>query len=203
MDNSKNKVCKRCNDSKPWFLFYSHKRTNDGLSSYCKECFSKYRKQYHLDNREAELLYRREYVSNNREKAKIAQRNSYYKHYDKYLVTRRNYARRKRKTDVYWKLAHSLRSRLKTAIRHNYKSGSAIQDLGCSINEFKTHLEKQFKEGMSWDNHGTHGWHIDHIIPLSSFDLTNREELLKACHYTNLQHLWWHENLSKGTKQYK
>jgi hypothetical protein len=51
---------------------------------------------------------------------------------------------------------------------------------------------------MSWDNWGTHGWHIDHIIPLSSFDLTDREQFLKACHYTNLQPLWAADNIRKS-----
>jgi hypothetical protein len=70
--------------------------------------------------------------------------------------------------------------------------------LGCSIPELKTYLESKFQEGMSWENWGIYGWHIDHIIPLDAFNLTNREEFLKACHYTNLQPLWAEENLKKG-----
>jgi hypothetical protein len=71
--------------------------------------------------------------------------------------------------------------------------------LGCNISEAKEHLEKQFKEGMIWENHGTHGWHIDHIIPCASFDLTYPEQQKKCFHYTNLQPLWAKENMSKGS----
>jgi hypothetical protein len=53
---------------------------------------------------------------------------------------------------------------------------------------------------MTWDNYGQFGWHIDHIKPLSVFDLTDREQFLEACRYTNLQPMWWKENLSKGSK---
>lgn len=53
---------------------------------------------------------------------------------------------------------------------------------------------------MNWDNHGRRGWHLDHIIPISSFDLSNREEFLKAVHYTNIQPLWAIDNLRKSNK---
>jgi hypothetical protein len=56
---------------------------------------------------------------------------------------------------------------------------------------------------MTWQNHGTHGWHIDHKKPLSLFDLSNEEQLRAACNYTNLQPLWAHDNLVKGNKYYK
>ncbi len=97
-----------------------------------------------------------------------------------------------------YKLKSILRSRLNNAIKNNYKSGSFVADLGCSVDFLKTYLESQFQPGMTWNNHTIKGWHIDHIIPLSSFDLTNREELKKACHYTNLQPLWSKDNWKKG-----
>ena len=68
--------------------------------------------------------------------------------------------------------------------------------MGCTPLQLREHLEKQFVDGMTWDNRSD--WHIDHIIPLSSAKTT--EELNTLCHYTNLQPLWASENLSKGKK---
>jgi hypothetical protein len=87
-------------------------------------------------------------------------------------------------------------------LKKNAKSGSAVRDLGCSIEQLKQHLESKFQTNMSWNNYGPTGWHIDHIIPLSKFNLSIREELLKACHYTNLQPLWAIDNICKGNKLY-
>lgn len=70
--------------------------------------------------------------------------------------------------------------------------------LGCSPEELKSYLEAKFQPGMSWDNHSFEGWHIDHIIPLSSAN--SEEEVYKLCHYTNLQPLWKLENLQKSNK---
>ncbi len=89
------------------------------------------------------------------------------------------------------------------ALRNGQKAGSAIRDLGCTIPELKAHLEARFYpnpetgEAMAWENWKHDGWHIDHIRPLSSFDLTDREQFLQACHFTNLQPLWAEENFSK------
>ena len=94
-------------------------------------------------------------------------------------------------------MRNRLRSRLYNAINRNYKNGSAVKDLGCSIDEFKIYLESKFSPGMTWENWSKFGWHIDHIVPLINFDLAEREQFLKACHYTNLQPLWWNENLTK------
>lgn len=119
---------------------------------------------------------------------------------DKIKINKTLYARKKLKTDPEFKFKLNLRTRLRNALKGNYKSGSAVKDLGCSINELKSYLESKFQPGMSWDNHGIHGWHIDHIKPLSSFDLTDRKQMLEACHYTNLQPLWAKDNLAKGDK---
>ena len=104
------------------------------------------------------------------------------------------------KTDIQYKLSRRLRTRLYCALQGNQKTGSAVKDLGCSIDELKTHLESKFQSGMTWDNWSFEGWHIDHIKPLASFDLTDRKQLLLACHYTNLQPLWAIDNLSKGDR---
>jgi len=98
------------------------------------------------------------------------------------------------------KIARRLRSRLSNAVTNGQKAGSAVRDLGSSIEELKKYLESKFTLGMSWDNYGYCGWHIDHIKPLDSFDLSNSEEFKKACHYSNLQPLWANDNFIKSNK---
>lgn len=96
------------------------------------------------------------------------------------------------------RLAHNLRTRMRHICKNITKTGSAVLDLGCSISEFKLYLEKLFKPGMTWENYGK--WEIDHIKPLSKFKLEDREQFLKAAHYTNLQPLWKLDNILKGNR---
>ena len=77
-------------------------------------------------------------------------------------------------------------------------AGSAVRDLGCTIEELKLYLAAKFQPGMSWENWSFAGWHIDHIRPLASFDLTDSAQFKLAVHYTNLQPLWAKDNFSKG-----
>jgi len=116
-----------------------------------------------------------------------------------------DYRKNKYKNNIKFKIKCILRARLNAAIKINQKSGSAVDDLGCSIEEFKIYLESKFEPWMNWENHGKYSktkqtWHIDHIIPLDNFNLENREEFLKACHFSNLQPLLAKSNLSKGSK---
>jgi IS30 family transposase len=78
------------------------------------------------------------------------------------------------------------------------KPESSFNLLGCTLQEFQTHLESLFQPGMTHENYGE--WHIDHIRPLVSFDLTQEDQRRASCHYTNLQPLWAKDNLSKGAK---
>ena len=98
------------------------------------------------------------------------------------------------------RVAHYLRKRLRSAIKNGQKTGSAVQDLGCTLNEFIIHIEEQFEKEMNWNNWGNGGWHLDHIAPLASFDLTERTQFLVAAHYTNYQPLWAADNIRKGSK---
>ncbi len=95
-------------------------------------------------------------------------------------------------------LANTYRSQIKNSIKNYSKQHHSIDYLGCTIYEFKIHLQNQFKDGMTLNNHGE--WHIDHIRPCASFDLTNEEELFMCFHYTNLQPLWAKENQQKSSK---
>jgi hypothetical protein len=168
--------------------------------------------KYYYDNHEKGKETRRKYSKNNPEpeyhkqyylehKDKYNKKNKEY--YDKNSVELNKAAYQKKKvrlqedTDFY--LKEMLSSRIRMAIMNHsgIKDTSSIELLGASIDIVRKHLESQFKEGMTWENHGITGWHIDHIIPCDSFDLTKKEEQLKCFHYTNLQPLWYIDNLRK------
>lgn len=131
---------------------------------------AEWRRQYHRK-------YHPEYYQKNREA----------------IVKKQKY-RRQNNVDI--RIARNLRRRINAIVRGDQKSGSAVHDLGCTIIELKVWLESKFYEDMAWDNYGD--WHIDHVRPLASFDLANRDEFLQACHFTNLQPLWAKENLRKN-----
>jgi hypothetical protein len=99
------------------------------------------------------------------------------------------------------KFKRAMRNAVKriTRIARAKKEGRTIEFLGCTMLHARKHIEKQFRKGMHWNNHGT-VWHIDHIVPLSKFDLTDAIQRKRANHFTNLQPLYVHENMSKGNK---
>jgi len=162
-------------------FFVKDKRVKLGYTSVCKNCNYKEQKIYRVEHKQQKSIYDKMYRINNREKKRILSNNL-------------------RKNSINYNLSDKLRSRLNRTIKGNYRAGSAVRDLGCSIPKLKEYLEKQFQDGMAWNNWSLGGWHIDHIKPLASFDLTNRKQFLEACHYTNLQPLWSKENLTKGRK---
>jgi hypothetical protein len=101
------------------------------------------------------------------------------------------------------KIARNLRSRLSIALKNKSKRGSAVADLGCTIDEFKSYLESKFYvsddgRNMTWDAYGKDGWELDHVKPLSSFDLVNPDQFKDACHYTNLAPVWREHNRAKS-----
>ena len=170
-----------------------------------KEYYQKNRSQileqarvYGVRNRNRILMYQTKYRLLEDKDKKAVYHAAYKKAHRKEV---NEYVLQKKKNDIQFKLQVGLRNRLLRALDGNYKSGSAVADLGCTIDELKFYLERQFQDGMTWENWSRDGWHIDHKIPLAFFDLTDREQLLKAVHYTNLQPLWAVENLKKNKRR--
>ena len=107
--------------------------------------------------------------------------------------------------DLPFRLKITIRNTVNKYIKrkNQKKIDSYIDNLGCTMEQLIEHIESQFTknpetgEMMTWENHSQFGWHLDHIKPLCSFNLEDLEQLKQSCHYTNLQPLWWKENLSK------
>lgn len=101
----------------------------------------------------------------------------------------------KARKDNYW-LSKKLRSRIYYVLKGLKKSAPTLELLGCSLEQFRAHLESQFKDGMTWDNYGSH-WHIDHILSCAGYDLSKPEQQRECFHYTNMQPLLAHDNRVK------
>ena len=159
----------------------------------------KYRKKYYKENREILHIKTNLWREKNKKRSNEINNKSYYKNREKVIKRNIEYERKKLKTDIKLVLRKRLRCRLHQALKGINKSKSTMELLGVPhIDFFKTYIECKFKPGMTWENRSL--WHIDHVLPCSSFDLTKPEEQAKCFHYTNLQPLWASENLSKGNR---
>lgn len=184
------KVCKVCQEKLPATNEYFHKQKNGkfGLRTVCKKCVAtttdrearrKYHSQYYQKNRTKVIKHQLEYIKNNRDKINSRHNNKYH-------------------SDINYKMKHNLKRRMNNAIKGHFKDCSTLKLLGCNLETVRQHLESKFTEGMSWDNYGK--WHIDHIMPCASFDLSDPEQQRKCFHYTNLQPLWAKDNMQKKDK---
>ena len=137
------------------------------------------------------------YRDNNREK--IAERSRKYakENRDKINAYKRKWGQKRRDTDFEWRLANALRKRIWEALANGRKSAHTVEFLGAEIEEVAFHLENQFEEGMNWDNYNHEGWHVDHIRPLTSFDLIDYEQQFVCFNWRNLQPMWGLENMAK------
>jgi hypothetical protein len=175
------KICIKCSVEKEICDFIKSSVHKDGVSNICKLC-----------NNERGRLYRKTYPEKKKESAKK------YKdiNRDVFKSNRNRLLKKRRQTDILFVIKERVRRRIRNfLIRNNIsKTNKTFDIVGCSPEFLKEYLEKQFTDGMSWDNRGE--WHIDHIIPLSS--AKDEEEVYRLCHYTNLQPLWAEDNILKG-----
>ena len=164
-------ICKKCGVDKLETEFY--RRSDNGkLYKICKKCCQEDQKGY---------------IQNYRQR-----------HKKQYREQQNKYNRERRSIDPIYKLITNMRNRTVQAVKNNTRPDHTMKLFGCTGPELKTYLESKFQPEMTWENYGHNGWHIDHIRPIVSFDLSNSEEQRKCFHYTNLQPLWAMENLKKG-----
>jgi len=195
----KNKICSSCK--------IEHNEWKKG--TWCKNCNKKCQQEWYkknkvdvldrvtnnyIQNKDSKLEYAKKYREENKEKVQ-----EYFdKNKNKIYKQRAKREKARRKEDVSFRITQNLRFRLRNAIKKNQKITTTIEYIGCTIEELKIHLELRFIKGMTWENYGK--WHIDHILPCSSFDMSKESEQRKCFHYTNLQPLWAIDNMKKSNK---
>ncbi len=206
------KKCTKCGKELPLDQFHKqmHRSGVIGCRSYCKNCqnelSAKWRKKNPDKCRESSAkwarthhkeccIIRNRWRNKNLDKSRLstaiwAQNNP----------QKRRAAAIKRASNTNHRLIQNIRRSIHRGLLGNSKTGHTIELLGCSVEYLRQHLENLFIEDMSWDNYGKYGWHIDHIIPLSYFDMSDPEQQKRAWHYTNLQPLWAKDNLIKGNR---
>ena len=180
------KTCTKC--KQPKTNFGKQSSCKDGTRNVCKDCISLRKNSWYEKTRSERLTKMKEWNQDNKETQR---------------PKRKEYVKGRYETDIQFKLKARLRSRFGKALKKSSKIGSAVHDLGCSIEELRKHIESKFYDGMTWNNWSKTGWQIDHIVPLHKFDLTDPEQFKKACNYTNLQPLWTKDHNKKTVEERK
>jgi hypothetical protein len=214
------KKCSKCNTIKEVSDFNRCRKHKDGLQYKCIECEKKTQREWYLKNksshdekslkkyylnREPNLQYSSLYREKNKVKISEYQKQYYLNNKTTKLKQSSNWIKYNFKNDSIFKLKCVTRTLIHKSFKRglngvNVKGKKTEQILGCTIKEFIKHLQSKFKPGMTFENHGQGKgkWNIDHIIPVSS--AKTEEEIYKLNHYTNLQPLWWEENMAKGKR---
>lgn len=202
--------CNKCEEVKPWTSDFFHKNKNS-LHKICKTCRNKTNKKWNQENPD----YHSNYYKENHKKVRkqqneLAKINKDKKrNYDKSrreIINERNKERYQQ--DPVFRIQKIFRSRFRHFLEREITK-TMTEYIGCSFDELVTHVENQWENWMNWENYGNPNgdhskcWHIDHIIPLSSFDYSDgklEQSMKTAWHYSNLRPLKGRENLSKGAK---
>lgn len=204
-DNIEKKHCPTCDEWKLLNDFTKQSSSWDKLCRMCRNCMILYKKNKRDTDpkyKEKDIIYYEKYKASGRRKevSDIRYREQ------KELIIKRciEYNRKKYYLDPSFRIITIQRSRISKIIKSAFKgtayNNSRVELIGCTPTELKAHIEKQFIEGMSWENYGIKTWHIDHIKPISKHNVLDPEDLKKAFNYKNLQPLWASDNLSKSNK---
>lgn len=125
-------------------------------------------------------------------------RRNYFKPSDSLTISETRKARQREKMAIpSARLRKSVMNRIWSAMKNQRVNGvGSFSLVGCPVGFLRSYIEGKFETGMSWDNYGA--WHVDHIRPCASFDLSDKEQVLQCFNWRNLQPMWASENISKG-----
>jgi len=203
MAKNKKKYCWYCKKTLNISFYHKAKNRSDGLQGMCKICHKLYRKNWLSKNKEKYKKTCQEWSIKNKEKCRALAKRWVDDNREYFRERQRIYKSTKRKTDPLFRITGNLRTRIRKAVKGINKSKTTIELLGCNIEQFRLHIENQFKPGMTWENYGQ--WELDHIKPCCSFNLLDEEEQKKCFNYLNIQPLWKEEHRQKtiqDTKNY-
>ena len=202
------KTCSTCRHHLPTTAFGKHKGNKDGLYTICKPCTNEKRRAYRatkdgaIKTKKARIKFAKSKAGNVEYKKQLTIAKQIWRgniwNKSKDVVFSSNYKKEREKTDALFKFSNNLRALIRVSFKKSEfkKQNKSEAILGCSIQEFKLHIEKQFVNGMTFDNHGE--WHLDHIIPISW--ARTEAEAIKLSHYSNLAPMWAKDNLAKLNK---
>lgn len=209
------KFCCKCERDLPLSMFHKDKSRKDGLSCYCKECRLTYAKEHHIKVRDKHKEYkkkywgenkhrfveeRRKYREEHREYMKIWHKQDYAKNKHKILSEAYKHKKERLKNDPIFKYKENVRHLIYCSFkRKGHKKTSNTQEIiGCTFEQLKEHLNKTFYENYGVEYDGTQEVHIDHITPLAT--AKTEEDVIKLCHFSNLQLLKAKDNIEKSDK---
>lgn len=213
------RTCIKCGQIKDDSLFVFD-TTRRVYKNTCKDCRRKYLKEYRLNIKnggkskvvkqstlkmgialpQPKIVIKNPRKHNSEISPQKRYGNENYPTEEDWRIHKREYEKKWKNKDKSRRIASSIRCKLWELLTGQRKHYKFREMLGCDDTFLRKHLESMFKDGMTWDNYGIDGWHVDHIIPLCSFDLKDPQQHLLCTHWSNLQPLWWWENLSKGGK---
>ena len=192
----KEKICLKCKNKKIITDFYTDKTRKDGFFPYCKECSKKHVNNQYNKNKEEKRKYQREYYKNH----KLEKRRYDIEYRKKNKEKRINHEKELYYTNELYKFKKNMRNFISKSFfrTKNKKNKRTLEILGCDYLKFKKHLLQTYKQTYNVDWNNIEKVHIDHIIPLATAKTS--DDVIKLCHYSNLQLLKAKDNLKKGAK---
>lgn len=205
------KTCTECKINKPLECYAKRKRNKYGLDPKCKDCRNAFNTAYRKANDKEVKAARKRHYHSNIDKMRVEKRVYCAAHREEKTTYDIEYRRENaepiarykreweadRRDDPVFKIKRNLRRRVHHVLKGTLKTAHTFELIGCTPEEFKVYIESLWQPGMSWENYGPRGWHVDHIKECFRFDLTDSAQQKECFHYSNQRPLWAKDNLSR------